>query len=170
MAKGKRMVDNHSNKSTHNRFKDEKKFNFKKFFIALLIIIILVAIVYLAYKYVPNFIANYKYNDNSDFVPVSSTNIEKNKTIKGLESMEITSIKIKTSDKDSSIIEINFKNISNSDVEESKAHFYALDSNKNIIFGMPLTIPEIKANSSTTYKVLCTSNLADAKDYEISIE
>lgn len=170
MAKGKRMVDNRSNKSTHSRFKEEKKPNFKKFFIIFLIIVILIAIGYLAYTYVPNFITNHKSNDNSDFVPVSSTNIEETKTVKGLETIEITNIKIKTSDKDSSIVEIIFKNVSDKDVEETKLHFYALDANGNIIFGMPLTIPKIGAISSTTYKVLCTSNLANAKDYEISIE
>lgn len=170
MAKGKRMVDNHSKKSTHSRYKNEKNFNFKKVFIIFLIIVILAVLGYFVYKYLPNFIANYKSNDNPNFVPVSSTNIEKNKTVKGSESIEITSINIKTSNKDSSIIEINFKNNSSKNIDESKAHFYALDANGNIIFGMPLTIPTLDAKSDITYKVLCTSNLADAKDYEISID
>lgn len=167
MAKGKRMLNNHSNKSTSKRFKEEN--NFKKFFIIFLIIIIIAVLVYLAYRYVPTFIAENE-SDSSEFKSVSSNEIQDTKIVEGLESISITGINISTSNKDSSIIEIHFSNTSNKNTEEAKAHFYALDSEGNIIFGMPLTIPEILANSETTYKVLCTSNLSEVKDYKISIE
>lgn len=169
MAKGKRMVDNHHNKSTHNRFKEEKKFNFKKFFTIFLIIIVLAILGYIIYKYVPTFIAKNN-SDNADFKNVLSTDIKDSKVIEGLESVSITSINISISDKDSSIIEFHFKNTSNEVINKNKAHFYALDSENNIIFGMPLNIPELAANSETTYRVLCTSNLANSTDYKISIE
>lgn len=169
MAKGKRMADNSSHKSVNKRFKEESKFNFKKFFIIFLIILILAILGYSAYRYVPTFIAENK-SDDSEFKSVSSNSISATKTVEGLDSISITGINISTSNKDSSIIEIHFSNTSNKNTEETKAHFYALSSEGNIIFGMPLTIPEIPANSETTYRVLCTSNLSEVKDYKISIE
>lgn len=169
MAKGKRMADNSSHKSVNKRFKEESKFNFKKFFIIFLIILILAVLIFLAYKYMPIFINKNTIN-SSEFTSVSNTNITNVKTVEGLESIIITGINISTSNKDSSIIEIHFSNTSNKNTEETKAHFYALSSEGNIIFGMPLTIPEISANSETTYRVLCTSNLSEVKDYKISIE
>lgn len=169
MAKGKRMADNSSHKSVNKRFKEESKFNFKKFFIIFLIILILAVLIFLAYKYMPIFINKNTIN-SSEFTSVSNTNITNVKTVEGLESIIITGINISTSNKDSSIIEIHFSNTSNKNTEETKAHFYALGSEGNIIFGMPLTIPEIPANSETTYRVLCTSNLSEVKDYKISIE
>lgn len=169
MAKGKRMADNSSHKSVNKRFKEESKFNFKKFFIIFLIILILAVLIFLAYKYMPIFINKNTIN-SSEFTSVSNTNITNVKTVEGLESIIITGINISTSNKDSSIIEIHFSNTSNKNTEETKAHFYALGSEGNIIFGMPLTIPEISANSETTYRVLCTSNLSEVKDYKISIE
>lgn len=169
MAKGKRMADNSSHKSVNKRFKEESKFNFKKFFIIFLIILILAVLIFLAYKYMPIFINKNTIN-SSEFTSVSNTNITNVKTVEGLESIIITGINISTSNKDSSIIEIHFSNTSNKNTEETKAHFYALSSEGNIIFGMPLTIPEIPANSETTYRVLCTSNLSEVKDYKISIE
>ncbi len=169
MAKGKRMVDNHSNKSTHRRLKEEKKFNFRKFFIAFIIILLLLVSGYVVCKYVPTLTTKYDSKD-SDFISVSSTDIKEAKVVEGLEAVSITSINISTSDKDSSIIEFHFKNNSNSNIEKNRAHFYVLNSEGNIIFGMPLTIPELTANSETTYRVLCTSNLADAKDYKVSIK
>lgn len=174
MAKGKRMVDNHPNKSTHRRLKEEKKFNFRKFFIAFIIILFLLVLGYVAYKYIPNLATkpttSKNNSENSDFTSVSSTDIKEAKIVEGLETVSITNINISTSDKDSSIIEFHFKNTSNSDIEKNRAHFYALNSEGTIIFGMPLTIPELTAHSETTYRVLCTSNLADAKDYKVSIK
>lgn len=170
MAKGKRMLNNHSNKSkSHKRYKEEEKFHFKSFFIIFLIILILAVLIFLAYKYMPIFINKNTIN-SSEFTSASNTNITNVKTVEGLNSVSITGINISTSNKDSSIIEIHFSNTSNKNTEETKVHFYALGSEGNIIFGMPLTIPEIPANSETTYRVLCTSNLSEVKDYKISIE
>lgn len=169
MAKGKRMADNSSHKSVNKRFKEEKRFNFKKFFIVFLIILILSVLVYVAYRYVPASIAKQK-SDDSKFKSVSSNSISDTKNVEGLESISITGINISTSNKESSIIEIHFRNSSDTTSKETKAHFYALSSEDNIVFGMPLTIPEITANSETTYKVLCTSDLTEVKDYKISIE
>lgn len=169
MAKGKRMLDNHSNRSTHRRFKEEKKFSFKKIFTIFLIILVLAGLVYVAYRYIPVYISK-NISENSGFNSISSTNIGETKVVEGLEYVSITSINISTSDKDSSIIEIHFKNNSSNDIEENRSHFYALNAEGNIIFGMPLTIPKLTANSETIYKVLCTNNLSEAKDYEISLE
>ena len=169
MAKGKRMADNSSHKSSNKRFKEESEFDLKKFFIIFLIILILAILGYSAYRYVPASIAKQK-SDDSEFKSVSSNSISDTKNVEGLESISITGINISTSNKDSSIIEIHFRNSSDTTSKETKAHFYALDSEGNIIFGMPLTIPEITANFETTYRVLCTSNLSEVKDYKISIE
>ena len=170
MAKGKRMVDNHSNKfTTHKRYKEEEKFNFKKFFLIFLVILTIAVLGYLTYKYIPTFIDKNTI-DSSEFKSVSNTDITNTKTIEGLNSISITGINISTSNKESSIIEIHFRNSSDTTSKETKAHFYALSSEDNIVFGMPLTIPEITANSETTYKVLCTSDLTEVKDYKISIE
>ena len=169
MAKGKRMADNSSHKSVNKRFKEESKFNFKKLFIIFLIILILAILGYSAYRYIPTFMAENK-SDDSESKSVSSNSISDTKTVEGLNSISITGINISTSNKDSSIIEIHFRNSSDTTSKETKAHFYALGSEGNIIFGMPLTIPEISANSETTYKVLCTSDLSEVKDYKISIE
>lgn len=169
MAKGKRMADAHSSKSTHKRFQKERQSGFKKFFIILLVILIFAGCGYLAYKYVPKLI-NQNKTSSSEFEATSSADIRESKTIEGLESVSVTGIDISISNKDTSIIGIHFKNSSNLDTKETKAHFYAIDSEGNTIFGMPLTIPTLTANSETTYKVLCTNDLSEAKDYRITIE
>lgn len=170
MAKGKRMMDNHSNKSTHKKAKNRKKNNSKKpitIFLIVLLIIILIVAGYLIFKFYPGL---FNGSESSDFKAVISTELNDSKTVEGLEDVSITNINISTSDKDASIIEFHFKNTSNKNIEETKAHFYALNSDGHIIFGMPLTIPKLGANSEVVYKVLCTNNLSEAKDYEVSIE
>lgn len=169
MAKGKRIADTHSKKSEHGKFKKKEKINFKKYFILFLVIVIVAILGYLSYKHIPTLISKDK-SDNSEFNSVSSKNIEDAKTVEGLNSISVTGINISTSDKGASIIEFNFKNTSDADISETKAHFYALGADDKIIFGMPLTIPKIEANSITTYKVLCTSDLSEVKDYKISVE
>ena len=70
MAKGKRMADNSSHKSVNKRFKEESKFNFKKFFIIFLIILILAVLIFLAYKFAYFWTLYRMYTSHSRRMPV----------------------------------------------------------------------------------------------------
>lgn len=167
MSKVKRMLNNNLSKTS--KVKSKNSIYFVKFFIIFLVITITLFLLYIFYKYATTSSKNVS-SYETDFKSVSSKNLKSLKVVEGLEFINITKIDISTSENGASIIEIHFKNTTSQDIEETAAHFYALDSENNTIFGMPLKIPKLSANFEASYKVLCTSDLSNAKDYKISIE
>lgn len=147
-----------------------KSSNHKHFFISLILLFCFILIIFLIYKYFPAILQSLKFKNQDEPTFTSSAALDDIKFIDGSDSIRIDKINIKASSADSSIIEIIFENTANEDSVETSAHFYALDSTGNTIFGMSLTIPSISANSSSNYKILCTNNLSNVKDYIVSVQ
>lgn len=147
-----------------------KSSNQKCFLMNLIFLLGFILIIFLVYKYFPIILQSLRFNNQDTSIFTTSADLNDTKFVEGSDSIKIDKINIKTSNAESSIIEIIFENIANQDSIETSAHLYALDNNGDIIFGMPLTIPSISANSSSTYKILCTSDLSNVVDYKISIQ
>lgn len=147
-----------------------KSSNQKRFLMNLILLLGFILIIFLVYKYFPIILQSLRFNNQDTSIFTTSADLNDTKFVEGSDSIKIDKINIKTSNAESSIIEIIFENIANQDSIETSAHLYALDNNGDIIFGMPLTIPSISANSSSTYKILCTSDLSNVVDYKISIQ
>lgn len=98
-----------------------------------------------------------------------TSTIEITKKIIGLEDIEISKMHIKNSTT-SSIIEISFKNISNTRINSCKISLYLLDKNENIIFGTSLNLPNMETNSLETFSVLSSSNITNVADYKVVLD
>ena len=147
-----------------------KKDHYKVFIFAFLLLFIICFITFLIYKSFPKFLNLFDNKSDDTAVFSVSTNLDDSKFVTGSNSIIIKNIHIKSSESGASLIEISFENVSNTDFSESTAHFYSLNSTGNVLFGMPLTIPNIPAHSSSIYKILCTNDLSDSVDYDISIQ
>lgn len=143
--------------------------NHKHYIVGLIIFFCFILILFI-YNFSSNILKMFGNKNQSESLSEISTDLDDTQYVKGLDFIKVKKINIKTSSADSSIIEIIFENTANEDSVETPAHFYALDSNGNTIFGMPLTIPSISANSSSNYKILCTNNLSNVKDYIVSVQ
>ncbi len=147
-----------------------KSSNQKRFLISLILLLGFILIIFLVYKQFPIILQSLRFKKQNTSIFTTSADLNDAKFVEGSDSIKIDKINIKNSNAESSIIEIIFNNTANEDSVETSAHFYALDSNGNTIFSMPLTIPSISANSSSNYKILCTSNLSNVKDYIVSVQ
>lgn len=143
--------------------------NHKHYIVGLIIFFCFILILFI-YNFSSNILKMFGNKNQSESLSEISTDLDDTQYVKGLDFIKVKKINIKTSSAESSIIEIIFENTTNEDSVETPAHFYALDSNGNTIFGMPLTIPSISANSSSNYKILCTNNLSNVKDYIVSVQ
>lgn len=143
--------------------------NHKHYIVGLIIFFCFILILFI-YNFSSNILKMFGNKNQSESLSEISTDLDDTQYVKGLDFIKVKKINIKTSSAESSIIEIIFENTTNEDSVETSAHFYALDSNGNTIFGMPLTIPSISANSSSNYKILCTNNLSNVKDYIVSVQ
>ncbi len=142
--------------------------NHKHYIVGLIIFFCFILILFI-YNFSSNILKMFGNKNQSESLSEISTDLDDTQYVKGLDFIKVKKINIKTSSAESSIIEIIFENTTNEDSVETSAHFYALDSNGDTIFGMPLTIPSISANSSSNYKILCTNNLSNVKDYIVSV-
>lgn len=143
--------------------------NHKHYIVGLIIFFCFILILFI-YNFSSNILKMFGNKNQSESLSEISTDLDDTQYVKGLDFIKVKKINIKTSSAESSIIEIIFENTTNEDSVETSAHFYALDSNGDTIFGMPLTIPSISANSSSNYKILCTNNLSNVKDYIVSVQ
>lgn len=159
-------------KKEHNKGKHiaAKKNHCKIFIFAFLLLFIIFFMAFLIYTYSPKFLSLFDKKSDDTTVFSVSTNLNDSKFVNGSNSIMIKNIHIKSSESGASIIEISFENVSDTDFSEANAHFYSLNSTGNILFGMPLNIPSIPAHSSSTYKILCTNDLSNSVDYDISIQ
>ncbi len=142
--------------------------NHKHYIVGLIIFFCFILILFI-YNFSSNILKMFGNKNQSESLSEISTDLDDTQYVKGLDFIKVKKINIKTSSAESSIIEIIFENTTNEDSVETSTHFYALDSNGDTIFGMPLTIPSISANSSSNYKILCTNNLSNVKDYIVSV-
>lgn len=156
MTRGKREVSKIYKSSLNN---SSHKIQLKK----VLIIIVFIVLVLGIFIY---FFPKLKFSKEVSNNDTKSSNIETVKTISGMENVEISGISIE-SNTSNSIFNIKIINKSNDIILPCKVHFYAIDSNQNVIFGAPVNLPELSINTPTQVKVFCSKDISSAVDYNI---
>lgn len=99
-------------------------------------------------------------------IEYEDSKIEISRYVKGLETLQILGVDIKSAET-SSKISISLKNTSAVNIEPCNLIFYMLNENKEKIFGTNLNVRLISPNEEITLKVFCTDDLSTATDYEI---
>lgn len=160
MSKGK-----HSNVTASSSSSKRKSNTFLKVLLAFFVVLFLVLLIStLLYFFLTQEKANHNSQDN-----YTSSQIDVKKYVIGLESVEVLRMNIKSSE-EFSMIEISLKNTEDTKLDSCKIHLYLLDETGSVLFGSSIHLPELEADSQTTFSVACSDNIDNVVDYKIVLE
>lgn len=175
MAKGKRYAN--KEKSTN-----------KKIFKYLIVFFLVLIIVLLLYFFVPRNDSSKLTNSEKETISsnvkkenidetdeivrkeeITSSEINEEKHIDGLEDIKIINIDVKSS-KSLSIITISLKNDSVQVVNSCKLYLSLFDKDNKYIYATSLKMPNIDANSEISFSIACSKKIENVGNYTIELD